>query len=148
MKYVHCFQVKANIEQVAVFHRHSASMGAITPFPIQVQIHTAPELLRNGDEMDFTLWAGPIPIRWLAMIEDVTPTGFVDRQLRGPFRQWRHRHSFLALPNGYTEVLDEVEIELASHWFWYLIGLGMWFTMPILFAYRGWKTRQLLQQAS
>jgi ligand-binding SRPBCC domain-containing protein len=147
MKYTHRFQVNASIEQVAAFHRHSASMGAITPPPIQVQIHAAPNLLNQGDEMDFTLWMGPVPIRWLALIEDVTATGFIDCQLRGPFKQWRHRHSFSALPGGSTEVLDEVEIKLASNWFWYLIGLGMWVSMPILFAYRGWKTRQLLHHS-
>ena len=148
MKYTHRFRVNASIEQVAAFHRQSASMGAITPPPIMVQIHAAPELLNKGDEMDFTLWVGPMPIRWLALMEDATPTGFVDRQLRGPFKQWRHRHTFLALSSGSTEILDKVEIELASNWFWYLIGLGMWVSMPVLFAYRGWKTRQLLQRSS
>ncbi|MEZ4584038.1 MAG: hypothetical protein R3A10_20780 [Caldilineaceae bacterium] len=60
-------------------------MGAITPPPVIVRVHRAPELLGEGDEMDFTMWLGPLPIRWLARIEQVTPVTFVDRQLRGPF---------------------------------------------------------------
>ncbi len=35
--------------------------------------------------------------------------------------------------------------EHRRHWFWRLVGMGMWLNLPILFAYRGWKTRQLLE---
>jgi ligand-binding SRPBCC domain-containing protein len=144
MKYVHRFQVTAPLERVVEFHKHSASMGAITPPPIVVRVHRAPVRLAEGDEMEFTLWVGPFPIRWLARIEQVTPTSFVDRQVRGPFTRWVHRHSFVALSDGTTEVLDEVEVELATQWFWRLVGFGMWLNLPVLFAFRAWKTRRLL----
>jgi ligand-binding SRPBCC domain-containing protein len=131
---------------VADFHTDAASMGAITPPPVIVQMHSAPPRLAEGDVMDFTLWAGPLPIRWQARIEQVTPVSFVDRQLRGPFAAWRHLHTYVATGPDQTLVLDQVEAELSGHWGWKLAGLGMWLSLPLLFAYRGWKTRRLLRQ--
>jgi ligand-binding SRPBCC domain-containing protein len=147
MRFQHRFQVQAPLAAVAAFHRQSASMAAITPPPVLVRIHQAPALLQEGDQMAFTLWLGPLPLHWLARIEDVTPTGFVDRQLRGPFEQWVHRHTFHALSPTVTEVIDAIEITLSGRWYWKLVGGSMWLTLPLLFAYRGWQTKRLLEKA-
>lgn len=132
---------------VADFHRRSASMSAITPPPVIVRVHRAPAILASEDEMAFTMWLGPLPIEWLARIERVTPTGFVDRQLRGPFQQWIHRHTFRAVNEETTDVIDELAITLVDAGRYRLIGWGMVRTLPLLFAYRAWKTKQLLETA-
>lgn len=145
MHYSHRFTVKAPLALVADFHRRSNSMGAITPPPIRARIHSAPETLQEGDRMDFTLWLGPVPVRWVAQIEQVTLHGFVDRQLEGPFATWVHRHTFVAIDEETTAVIDEVDATFHPNWLWKLVGLGMWLGLPILFAYRGWKTRRILE---
>lgn len=145
MKYSHRFWVKSPLSNVREFHARSTSMGAITPPPVIVRVHQAPLSLQEGDQMDFTLWLGPLPIRWLACIEKVTPDGFVDRQVRGPFRHWVHRHRFIPSGERGTEVSDEVEVELSHHPLWALVGFGMWASLPLLFAFRGWKTRRILE---
>lgn len=133
---------------VAAFHRRSASMGAITPPPVIVRVHRAPAILNSEDEMAFTMWMGPLPIHWVARIERVTPTGFVDRQLHGPFQEWVHRHTFRAIDEESTEVIDELSITLAAAGPWRLVGWGMVRTLPLLFAYRAWRTKQLLEDAT
>ena len=148
MKFRHRFQVKAPLAAVADFHRESASMGAITPPPVLVRVHRAPAVLQSNDEMAFTLWVGPMPIHWVARIEEVTPTGFVDRQLRGPFQQWVHRHTFRAISPTVTEVSDEIDITLSDTLLWKVVGWGMYLNLPILFAYRGWQTKRLLEKAT
>ena len=145
MKYQHRFQVRAPMAVVADFHAQSASMGAITPPPIVVTVHRAPVRLADGDEMDFTLWLGPLPVHWIAQIEDAGPVGFTDRQVCGPFAKWIHCHRFVVVDESVTEVLDEIELNLRPHLVWGLVGLGMWLSLPLLFAYRGWKTRRLLE---
>ncbi len=95
--------------------------------------------------MDFTLWLGPLPLRWLARIENVGPNGFIDRQLRGPFRSWVHKHTFVPVEETVVEVVDEIELKLRPHPWWALVGLIMWLSMPLLFGYRGRKTRRLIQ---
>ena len=145
MIYKHQFTVAAPLADVAAFHKQSASMGAITPPPVIVRVHHAPAILDEGDEMDFTMWLGPMPIRWVARIEDVSERGFVDRQVRGPFTKWVHRHRFEAVDAHTTIVHDEVEAVPSSQWFWQLVGRAMWLNMPVLFGFRQWKTRRILQ---
>jgi ligand-binding SRPBCC domain-containing protein len=148
MKYQHQFAVNAPLSKVAQFHSQSQSMAAITPPPLKVEIHQAPAQLAEGDEMDFSLKAGPMSIHWLARIENVGPNGFTDRQLSGPFRHWQHRHNFRVIDQTTTAVIDEIEFSLRLHPWWGLVGLGMALTLPFLFAYRGWRTRQLLNVTS
>ncbi len=144
MIYRHHFQVNTSLTRVVEFHQQSASMAAITPPPMIVKIHQAPVVLAEGAEMNFTIWLGPFPAHWLARIENVTPNGFTDRQMRGPFAEWVHRHTFSAVDAHTTAVTDEINLRLSSQPLWWLVGLGMRAGLPILFAYRAWKTRKIL----
>jgi ligand-binding SRPBCC domain-containing protein len=146
MLYRHSFEVAAPQSAVADFHRNSDSMGAITPPPVIVRVHSAPERLAEGDVMDFTMWLGPLPIRWVAQIEQTTTVSFVDRQISGPFARWKHLHTYVAQGPDKTLVIDQVEAELSANWWWKAVGMGMWLNLPVLFAYRGWKTRRLLER--
>lgn len=147
MIFLNAFEVRAPLEKVADFHAQSASMAAITPPPVKVRVQRAPAVLGDGDEMEFTLWLGPLPVRWLAKIEGATPSGFSDRQLKGPFRKWVHRHSFERINETRTRVRDEIHIALDRQPLWGIIGLLMIVNLPFLFAYRAWKTRRLLETA-
>ena len=144
MQYQHQFRVAASLGRVAEFHSHSNSMAAITPPPILVRVHHAPPVLADGVEMDFTMWLGPFPIRWLARIEAASTAGFTDRQVRGPFAEWVHRHRFQAVDENTTDVIDEITVQLKPHPLWWPVGLGMWLGMPVLFAFRAWKTKRML----
>lgn len=145
MIYRHAFRVRASLSEVTCFHRHPSSMAVITPPPVVVRFQQAPASLGEGDEIRFTLWLGPLPLRWAARIEALSSTGFTDRQVRGPFRLWFHRHTFLPLSEGVTEVRDEVTVALKRHLLWGPVGLLMSLSLPLLFAYRGWKTRRTLE---
>ncbi|RPI24934.1 MAG: cyclase [Chloroflexota bacterium] len=146
MKFKRSFRVSAPLDEVRQFHQDSKSLAAITPPPVVVRVRRAPESLQDGAEMDFTLWLGPLPIRWVACIEDVSQAGFTDRQRRGPFSAWVHRHSFLALDDHTTEVVDEITARLSLNPLKWIAGASMWVTLPVLFAYRAWKTRRMLER--
>lgn len=109
-------------------------------------MHYAPDKLNENDRMEFTLWIGPLPLHWAAVIEQVNPQGFLDRQIRGPFQRWEHRHTFLPVAENVTEVRDEIQLQLRLHPVFSLIGFGMFISLPILFAYRAWKTRRLIEK--
>jgi len=145
MRYQHRFRVRAPIAAVADFHSRADSMVAITPPLVPIQMEHTPARLSGGDEMAFTMWVGPLPVRWRARIDQTSPAGFSDRQLQGPFRHWLHHHTFVPLDEQTTEVVDQVEAGLRPHPLWGPLGLAMWLGLPLLFAYRGWKTRRLLE---
>ncbi|HLE53303.1 MAG TPA: hypothetical protein VI755_14655 [Anaerolineales bacterium] len=138
--------MKAPLSEVVSFHRLAASMSSITPPPLRVKVNNAPAELFDGAEMDFSLCVGPFCLRWLARIEDVSPAGFTDRQLHGPFQEWNHRHSFHRVDVNITEVNDQISAQLKKSFGGRLLGWGLWLGLPFLFAYRGWKTRALLEK--
>ena len=64
--------------------------------------------MRVGQTIDYRLKLHGIPISWRSEIADWEPPyRFVDRQLKGPYRLWRHEHRFREV-DGMTEVSDTV----------------------------------------
>lgn len=145
MRFRHAFRIRAPVAVVADFHRQRESLSAITPPPVRVRVEWAPTVLSEGDQTAMVLLFGPLSLRWLAQIEAVSAGGFLDRQLQGPFRSWAHRHSFAPVGADVTLVLDEVWATPRRHLLWGPVGLGLWLSLPVLFAYRAWKTRRLLE---
>ncbi|GAB4280546.1 MAG: hypothetical protein Kow0080_33540 [Candidatus Promineifilaceae bacterium] len=140
MEYIHKFTVDAPLTAVSQFHRDSRALRLLTPPPMWVQFHKV-EPMAEGSTADFTMWLGPLPIRWTAVHTNVTPYSFVDTQQKGPFQFWQHTHTFRTLANGRTEIIDKIEAEPGN-----LISRFMWLTLPILFAWRGWRTRRELSK--
>jgi ligand-binding SRPBCC domain-containing protein len=109
------------------------------PPPMHVRFNQI-EPLANGSVADFTMYAGPVSIRWVAVHSDVTEqNGFVDVQEQGPFQSWRHRHHFRAIDEQRTEVIDEIEAEIGN-----VLSRFMWLNLPVLFAYRARQTKKQL----
>jgi ligand-binding SRPBCC domain-containing protein len=98
--------------------------------------------------MDFTLWLGVLPIRWKARIENLSETGFSDRQLRGPFSAWVHEHLFIQVDGDSTEVQDKIRLQIRLHIIWFWVGLSFYLGLPLLFKYRAWKTRRMLERGA
>ena len=145
-QYSHRFRVGAPLARVAEFHRHTRALKYLTPPPLIVSFNEL-QPLAEGSVADFTMWFGPLPIRWVAVHSDVTPTnGFTDTQTAGPFDVWVHRHSFAALDETSTEIRDEIQAQPSSHPFWGLVSRFMWLNLPILFAYRAWRTRKAIER--
>jgi ligand-binding SRPBCC domain-containing protein len=147
MKFQRSFEVLAPVEKVVSFHQSARSLKAITPPFFFMSGIQAPEYLSEADDMAFTLWMGPIPVRWEARIENVTEAGFDDVQRHGPFQTWIHAHRFEAKAAEQTLVHDEIEYRLRKHWFWGPIGLMMSLGLPLLFWYRSRKTKDLLERS-
>ena len=140
------FRVSAPLDQVAKFHQDTRALRLLTPPPVIVQFHRL-EPMGNDSIADFTLWVGPLPVRWVARHLQVNmPAGFVDTQERGPFDAWVHRHTFKALSESTTLVTDEVMAQPGKHPFWGLVSRMMWLQLPLMFAYRAWQTRRGLEK--
>ncbi|WP_060687192.1 SRPBCC family protein [Ardenticatena maritima] len=142
-RFEHTFIVHAPLEQVAAFHYAPDAFRRLTPPLLPVQVHHA-EPLADGSTTEFTLWLGPLPVRWVARHRHVGPRGFTDEQVRGPFRQWIHRHTFEPIDAHTTRVRDTIEAAFHSHPFWALVGRLIWWGQPLLFQYRAWATQQAL----
>ena len=68
--------------------------------------------MRAGATIDYQLSLFGLRFRWRTLIESFEPeSGFVDVQTKGPYRSWRHTHTFSDAPGG-TLVRDRVEYEV------------------------------------
>ena len=101
------FTLEAPVEAVVDFHRDTRALKDLTPPPLRVQIHRV-EPLAEGSTAEFTLWFGPLPIRWQAVH---SADGFTDIQVIGPLRSWRHTHRFTPLSARRTQVYEHIEYE-------------------------------------
>jgi ligand-binding SRPBCC domain-containing protein len=147
-EFKHRFRVNANLEQVAAFHSSSSALKLLTPPPMFIQFHSV-EAMSENSLADFTMWLGPIPIRWTAKHFDFKgSSGFSDCQVRGPFESWTHVHHFEKIHNGLTEIEDHIQAEPGKGLWRVLLSNFMWINLPVLFSYRSWATRRAVEQKS
>ena len=139
------FTAPAPLAAVAAFHHDASALPRLTPPPILVQLHRV-EPLANGSLADFTLWFGPLPVRWVAVHSQVDPlNGFTDTQQAGPLKFWRHTHRFEALDANTTRVSEHVDYEHRAGWRgWLSRVLYNRLALRCLFFYRAWATRRAL----
>jgi len=89
----------------------------ITPEWLNLKVtNPEPVNMRQGAEITYGIrWAG-LPLGWKTRItEYVPPLFFVDEQVEGPYRRWRHRHGFTAVAEGVL-VTDRVDYALPFGW--------------------------------
>ncbi len=136
------FIVDAPLDAVRDFHRDTSALKKLTPPPTLVQLHSI-EPLAEGSVSEFTLWVGPLPLRWKAVHRNVTDRGFTDVQAAGPAAKWEHTHSFVPLADGRTEIREHIEFEHKPG-AWGLVT-RLLFSRPnllLMFGYRRWVTRR------
>ena len=100
----------APIDEVFGFFAEARNLEKLTPPWLRFEILTeGPVLMAPGTLIDYRIrWRG-IPLRWRTEIEVWEPPHrFVDRQIRGPYRLWRHEHLFTDRGNE-TSIIDHVE---------------------------------------
>jgi ligand-binding SRPBCC domain-containing protein len=101
------------IDEVIPFFAEARNLERITP-PWLVFRVTTPEPIemRVGTLIDYRLRVHGIGLNWTTRIEEWEPgTGFVDRQIAGPYRLWHHRHRFRSQGDS-TIVTDIVDYAL------------------------------------
>ena len=88
-------------------------LEAITPPFLRFRVVTPPPIvMAAGTLIDYRLRLFGVPFRWRTRIDRFEPeAGFVDVQVRGPYRLWHHTHAFEALGAG-TQMRDRVRYAL------------------------------------
>ncbi len=140
------FTVTAPLEAVRDFHHDTSALKKLTPPPTIVQLHKI-EPLGEGSVSEFTLWVGPLPLRWRAVHERVSEHGFTDVQAAGPAGKWEHTHTFHALNSQTTQINEHIEYEHKNN-FWGIVTRIL-FAKPnlfLMFTYRKLVTRWNLRR--
>ena len=108
------FKTQQTLEQplteVFEFFSDAHNLALITPPWLKFEVLTpAPIEMVVGTRIDYQLKLRGIPVRWQSEITEWNPPhAFADEQRRGPYRLWRHKHTFDETEEGIV-VGDSVE---------------------------------------
>jgi ligand-binding SRPBCC domain-containing protein len=103
----------ADRERVFAFFSDALNLEAITPPWLGFRVLTpGPIEMGPGTLIEYRLRLHGLRVDWLTEVEIWEPgRRFVDTQVRGPYRLWRHTHFFEDHPDG-TLVSDSVSYEI------------------------------------
>ena len=127
--------IKKPLTEVFEFFSNAHNLAKITPPWLHFEVLTpAPIEMTVGTRIDYRLKLRGFPIRWQSEITEWNPPHFfADEQRRGPYRLWRHTHTFDEVKEGVV-VGDTVEYAV-----WGNELIGRLFVRPDIekiFAYR------------
>ena len=143
------FKTQQTLEQplteVFEFFSNAHNLAVITPPWLHFEVITpAPIEMVVGTLIDYRLKLRGIPIRWQSEITEWNPPyAFVDVQRRGPYRLWRHTHTFDETVEGVV-VGDTVEYAV-----WGNELIGRLFVRPDIekiFAYRSEQLNEIFHR--
>ena len=138
-------KIQVPVSALRQWHFEKDAFERLMPPWEKVNIIEFPGELTNGCRAVFQVGMGPIKQTWIAEHE-ITETGFIDRQVEGPFAFWEHHHRFLSLGADSSRLVDSISYRLPFG------VLGRIFGIPIvrsklnrLFRYRHEVTREALE---
>lgn len=133
------------VQQVFDFFAAAENLQAITPPELGFRIVSGGRVqIEQGALIDYQLGLFGIPFNWQTEITCWRPPHeFVDTQLRGPYEQWIHRHTFRQR-DGDTIIEDEVRYRLPVPLLGELALPLVKLQLKRIFRYRQTRIRQLL----
>jgi len=105
--------IKRPVDQLFPFFSQSENLQRLTPAWLNFRIITPlPILMEAGTRIDYQLRLLGISIYWQTKITVWEPPHrFVDEQISGPYKLWRHEHRFTE-ENEVTYMRDTVHYDL------------------------------------
>lgn len=136
----------STLEALREFHEDPGVMPKLSPPPIFIQVRQDDRTSLTEGEIAFTLWFGPVPVRWLARHQPgPTESSFADLMIEGPLAYWYHEHIFETVENG-VALVDRVTLAHKPGISGIITRLAFdGIPLRILFFYRHLRTRLALK---
>ena len=106
--------IERPLEDVFAYFSQARNLERLTPPWLRFEVKTPePIEMRVGTLIEYRLTLHGLPMRWVSRIDAWEQNvAFEDRQLRGPYSLWHHRHEFEPLGTSRTLVRDRVRYAL------------------------------------
>ena len=112
-QFVHEQWLPIGVDVAWEFFSDPANLAVVSPPAMQVELVEGGGPVVEGQVVRHRFRIAPgVRVIWVSRIEEVeAPLRFVDRQLRGPFKAWRHCHELHPEGDG-VRVVDPIDYEL------------------------------------
>ena len=138
-------QVARPLPEVFNFFSQAENLEELTPPWLSFKILKAePRPVQQGTLIDYSLRVHGVPLRWRSeIVEWEPPHRFVDLQLRGPYKLWRHEHRFEGRDGG-TLISDTINLSLPLGFLGQIAyKIKVYSDLQEIFAFRREKVRAL-----
>ena len=101
--------VSRPLGEVFSFFEKPENLAMITPPWLGFRILTPlPVVMKKDAVFDYSIRVMGLRMRWKSLVSEYRPPHmFVDEQIEGPYRYWRHTHAFAEVEEG-TRITDEI----------------------------------------
>ena len=104
--------LQADRERVFDFLCRPANLPDLSQPEMHLTIEEAPETIELGSRINFAIYVMGATIRSIHEITEFeSPERFVEEQIEGPFKLWRHEHVFRLLGERQVALYDLIEYE-------------------------------------
>ncbi|HSK72211.1 MAG TPA: SRPBCC family protein [Pyrinomonadaceae bacterium] len=134
------------LEKVFKFFSDAINLERITPPELNFHIITPqPIEIEQGTLIDYKLKIRGLSVKWRTRITVWNPPfEFVDEQIRGPYKQWIHRHTFTEIEKNKTLIEDEVKYRLPVEPFGDVIHFLIRKELDYIFDFRQKTVKEIL----
>lgn len=106
-------RIEASAEEVFAWHESEGAFERLAPPWERIEIVSRRGGIRDGGRIEIAMPTGPIRRRWVAVHSGyVKGEQFVDEQIEGPFKYWKHTHRMEAEGPDACVLHDRIEYEL------------------------------------
>lgn len=100
-------------EALGAWHFRAGAIHRLIPPWERIEVRREAAPLVDGARAEIVIRKGPLSTTLVAVHEEVDPPRqFVDRQEKGPFGSWRHRHRFIADGPARSILEDSIRFDL------------------------------------
>ncbi len=101
-----------SVKHLRDFHGSPEAIRILTPPGTLKKVTGDLGPLHEGQELTLYVKKMGVTLPWHARNESVSPQGFTDRMISGPFAQWTHHHRFIDLGIYGSQLVDEIYFQL------------------------------------
>lgn len=138
--------INTELKKIFDFHLDSNNLHLISPpFP-KIKIIQLPDIpLKKNDEVELELNFFLFKIKWRLIIDEIDKNiQIVDKQIKGPFKEWRHTH-FFHLEKEKVKMIDKIEFTPPFGLIGKIFAPIIYFKLWILFSIRHYKTKKYFE---
>jgi uncharacterized protein len=104
-------EIDTSMEELRAWHFRPGAFGRLNPPWENATVIESPGALTDGARAIIEIRMGPLKQHWIADHE-MTPEGFIDRQVTGPFAFWEHTHRFESTGESSSRLTDSIRYRL------------------------------------